>query len=60
VASHLESAAGGVVGLLVAPVGTLMSSKPEGFGGSRRVFRAEGLRGMSTFGDSLSGEIFFA
>jgi hypothetical protein len=59
VASHLESAAGGVLGLLVAPVGTLMSSKPEGFGGSRRVFRA-GLRGMSTFGDSLSGEIFFA
>jgi hypothetical protein len=39
-ASRLESVAGGGVELLAAPVGTLMSSEPEGFGVSGRVFSA--------------------
>jgi hypothetical protein len=48
-----------VVGLLAAPFGTLMFSEPWGFGVSRRVFPAEGLGGLSTFGDSLSSKMFF-
>jgi hypothetical protein len=44
----------------VASVGILMSFEPGGFGISRRFFPAEGLRGLSTFGNSLSGEMFFA
>jgi hypothetical protein len=60
VASHLESVACGEVRLLAVPFGTLMSSKLEGFGISGRVFLAEGLRGLSTSGDSLSGEMFLA
>jgi hypothetical protein len=52
--------ANGEVGLLAAPVGTLTFSEPDGFDISGRVFLAEGLEGLSTFGDSLSGEIFFA
>jgi hypothetical protein len=42
------------------PVGILMSSKPRKFGISGMVFPAEGLEGLSTFGDSLSSEILFA
>jgi hypothetical protein len=49
----------GEVGLLTTPVRTLMSSEPVGFGVSRKVFLAEGLGGLSTFGDSLSGEMSF-
>jgi hypothetical protein len=48
------------VGLLVALVGILMSSKPGGFGVSRKVFPTEGLRGLSTFGDLLLSAMFFA
>jgi hypothetical protein len=51
--------ADGEVRLLAASVGILMSFEPGGFGISRRVFPA-GLGGLSTFGNSLSGEMFFA
>jgi hypothetical protein len=50
----------GEVGLLAALVGRWMSSGSAGFDISRKVFSAEGLRGLSTFGDLLSGEMFFA
>jgi hypothetical protein len=40
-------------------MGTLMSSEPRRFIVSGMVFPVEGLGGLSTFGDSLSGEIFF-
>jgi hypothetical protein len=48
-------AAVGEVGMLAAPVGTWVSSGPEGFGVFRIIFLAEGLGGLSTLGDSLSG-----
>jgi hypothetical protein len=44
----------------MAPVGTLMSFESVGFNISRRVFLAQGLGGLSTFGDMLSGGMFFA
>jgi hypothetical protein len=47
------------VRILATTVGTLMSSEPRGFGISGRVLAVEGLGGLSTFGGSLSGEIFF-
>jgi hypothetical protein len=50
----------GEVGLLTAPVETLVSSGLGAFDITEKVFPAEGLRGLSTFGDSLSGEMFFA
>jgi hypothetical protein len=50
----------GKLDYFVAPIGILLSSEPGGFGVSRRVFPAEELGGLSTFGDSLSGEMFFA
>jgi hypothetical protein len=59
VASCPESAADGEVGLLAASAEVLLSSGPEGFNISRRVFPVEGLGGLSTFGDSLSGTRFF-
>jgi hypothetical protein len=37
-----------------------MSSEAMGFGVSGKVFPADGLRSLSTFGDSLSGGMFFA
>jgi hypothetical protein len=37
-----------------------MSSGFGGFGVSVKVFPVERLRGLSTFGDSLSGVMFFA
>jgi hypothetical protein len=44
----------------VALVGTLMSFEAGGFSVSGKVFPAEGLRGLSTFGDALSGAMFYA
>jgi hypothetical protein len=37
-----------------------MYSEPKRFSVLGMVFLAEGLGGLSTFGDSLLGEIFFA
>jgi hypothetical protein len=37
-----------------------MSSEPRVFVISGRVLPTKGLRGLSTFGDSLLGEMFFA
>jgi hypothetical protein len=48
------------VRLLVAPVGTLMSFEAGGFSVSGKVFPAEGLKGLSTFGDALLGAMFYA
>jgi hypothetical protein len=59
-ASRLKSAADGEVGLLVAPVGILMSFDHRRFGTSGKVFPAEGLRSLYSFGDSLSSGMFFA
>jgi hypothetical protein len=59
-ASRLKSSVGGKAILLAALVGILMYSEPKRFGVLGMVFLAEGLGGLSTFGDSLSGEIFFA
>jgi hypothetical protein len=39
----------------MAPVETLVSSGPGGFDIAGKVFLAEGLEGLSTFGDSLLG-----
>jgi hypothetical protein len=50
----------GKLGSFVALVRTLMSSEPGGFSVFGKVFPAEGHGGLSTFGDSLSGEMFFA
>jgi hypothetical protein len=52
--------ADGEVGLFTAQAEALVSSGPRGFDISGKVLPAEGLRGKSTFGDSLSGEMFFA
>jgi hypothetical protein len=37
-----------------------MSFEAGGFGVSGKVFPAEGLGGLSTFGDSLLGTMFYA
>jgi hypothetical protein len=58
--SRLKSVTDGEVGLLVAPAKTLVYSGPRGFSISGKVFPAEGLGGLSTFGNSLSGGRFFA
>jgi hypothetical protein len=54
------SAADGEVGLLAAPAKALVSSGPGGFDICGKVFPVEGLRGLRTFGDLLSGARFFA
>jgi hypothetical protein len=58
-ASHLESAADGEVRLLAASVEALAFSRPMRFDISGKLFPTEGLGGLSTFGDSLSGARFF-
>jgi hypothetical protein len=55
-----EVAADGEVILLVVAAKALVSSGHEGFEISREVFQAEGLKGLSMFGDSLSSGRFFA
>jgi hypothetical protein len=57
--SHPKSVEGEEVGLLVAPVGTLMSSRPGGFSVLAGIFPIEGLRGLPTFEDLCSDEMFF-
>jgi hypothetical protein len=58
--SRPKSVADAEFGLLAVPAKALVSSEPGGFDISRKVFPAEGLRGLSTFGDSLLDARFFA
>jgi hypothetical protein len=50
--------ADGEVGLLVAPVEALVSSRTEGFNIVGKVLSVEGLRVLPTFGDTLSSARF--
>jgi hypothetical protein len=49
----------GEVEFLEVPVEVLMSFGPEGFDITGKPFLAGGLGGLSTFGDSLLGALFF-
>jgi hypothetical protein len=50
----------GEVEFLEALVETLTSSRPGSFDVAGMLFSAEVLEGLSTFGDSLLGALFFA
>jgi hypothetical protein len=59
-ASHLESAAVGEGGAPSAPAEPLAFPGLGGFDFSCTDFLVEGLRGLSTFGDSPPASMFFA